>query len=310
MNHQDVTLIVREAGERTAQACGELLTQLFPGQPVMRVAAGTFPQTLRASLQAGIAAGRPWTLCVDADVLPLPGLKDFLTEAKSLPKHYGEAQALVADKLLPARRPAGNHLYRTALLPRALDLIPKRPALRPESAMIEAMTVAGFPYHQSECLVGLHDFEQWPLDLFNKAALHGHKHDYLASLILPLWRAWADHDPDYRVALAGFEAAQDSTPPQEVSRHWTRPRGETQLANMGLLHHQPLTRLDISTVEAMLSRAPHLRTEATRFRLRLEADLTALVQHQRRINLTTYPWWQRQWFRLTHRLPVLPCRSR
>lgn len=309
MNHEDVTLIVREAGERTVRACTELLSQIFPGQPIEHIAAGSFPETLRASLLKGIASGRPWTLCVDADVLPLPTIRDFIAEAKQLPPSYCEAQALVADKLLPAQRPAGNHLYRTALLPHALEYLPRGPVLRPESSMIEAMVAAGFPYHQSDCLVGLHDFEQWPQDLFNKAALHGHKHDYLAELILPLWQRWSNQDPDYRIALMGFAAAKTMVPPDEVSRGWGKAQGQELLATMEQTSCSSLAPLKMSQVETLLQQAPHLQAEASLFRQRLESDITAIIRHQRLRYLATYPWWRRQFFRLSRTLPMLPCPS-
>ncbi|WP_265944529.1 hypothetical protein [Dechloromonas sp. A34] len=213
-SHSDVTLIVRECGERTADACVGLLEEMFPRQIVFRVSGQPFAATLEKSLLQGLAEARPWTLCIDADVLVLPSLIDFIDEAKRLPDHYVEAQALVADKLLPARRPAGNHLYRTALIPKALSCLPKGASLRPESSMMDYLGQAGHPYHQSGILVGLHDFAQFPADIYSKAALHGHKHAYLEELLLPLWQEWAQEDPDYRIAYDAFVASRQSPHPQ------------------------------------------------------------------------------------------------
>ena len=242
-------------------------------------------------------SGRCWTLCVDADVLPLPGLRDFIKEASGLPCHFVEAQALVADKFLPSLRPAGNHLYRTALIPKALDVIPAEGVLRPESSMLESLGQEGYPYHQSTWLVGLHDFEQAPADIYSKASLHGHKHAYLANLLLPLWECWADRDPDYRIALSGFNEARGELPPNEIGRY---PVPD------GLGEPRPdLHRLSMADLAAMLETAPHLHPEAQVFRQRMELDVTNIIAHQRRQYALSLPLWRRWWYRLHHRYPYL-----
>ena len=85
-DHSDVTLIVRECGERTVESCVTLLADIFPGQQIDRVSERPFSAALRTSLEQGLAAGRAWTLCIDADVLVLPALRSFITEAKKLPR--------------------------------------------------------------------------------------------------------------------------------------------------------------------------------------------------------------------------------
>ena len=55
---RDVTLVVRECGERTAGACARLLSEIFHGQPVIRVAAGPFVATLREGLKCGLDLGQ------------------------------------------------------------------------------------------------------------------------------------------------------------------------------------------------------------------------------------------------------------
>jgi hypothetical protein len=295
--NSDVTLIMRECGERTADACADLLGEIFPGLPVIRVLAGPFVATLREGLERGLAAGRPWTLCMDADVLPLPGLRDFVDEARGLPDHFVEAQALVADKLLPSLRPAGNHLYRTALIPKALTAIPEEGALRPESSMLDILARSGHPNHQSARLIGLHDFEQAPVDIYSKAALHGHKHAYLADLLLPLWKRWADRDPDYEIALAAFTQASNGPPPDGIARRG--PAG-------GITDTKPsLPPLSMADLAALLAEAPHLHPEAQAFRRRLEQDVNDVIAHQRRQYALVLPLWRRWWHRVRHRYPYL-----
>jgi len=284
-DHSDVTLIVRECGERTADACVDLLANLFPGQPVIRVTARPFVATLRESLQRGLADKRQWTLCIDADVLVLPALRNFITEAKGMPAHFAEAQALVADKLLPACRPAGNHLYRTALIPKALACLAGSTGLRPESAMVDALTKAGHPYHQSAWLIGLHDFAQAPSDIFDKAALHGHKHAYLGEILLPLWQRWAEHDADYRIALMAYLEARDTTVPQEVARRSRSAEADALLAPAPIFSTDELMQL--------LAQAPHQRPEAAVLRQRIETDVGNLIAGQRKLYELSLPLWRR-----------------
>lgn len=296
-DHGNVTLIVRECGERTADACVDRLANTFPGQPIIRVSARPFVATLRESLQCGLSEKREWALCVDADVLVLPALRDFITEAKGLPAHFAEAQALVADKLLPACRPAGNHLYRTALIPKALACLVDSAGLRPESAMVDALAKAGHPYHQSAWLIGLHDFAQAPSDIHDKAALHGHKHAYLGEILLPLWQRWAAQDEDYRIALKAYLEARNSAAPQEVARRTAT--GETGVSPVSA----PLFSVD--DLERLLAAAPHRRPEASALRRRIETDVNNLMASQRSQYELTLPLWRRWLERIRGRYPYL-----
>lgn len=249
------TVVVRHCGERTTEACAQLLQALAPGNRIHRVSARRFQEVLRQSLELGIAEGRPWTLCIDADVLVLPEIAAFLAAADSLPASCFEAQALVLDKLLPARRPAGNHLYRTGLIARALPRIPAGDSLRPESDMILAMADLGYRAHQSRLLVGLHDFEQAYEDLYPKAFLHAHKHRFLAPLLRPLWEALAREDGDFRVALAALQDGLQHDASPQLSRGFRRERAQEALARLNLAPKRPLAAVSAEQVRAMLHAA-------------------------------------------------------
>lgn len=232
--YSDVTIVVRECGERTAEACVWLLQQTFPEQKIHRVSARPFSETLRLSLEKGVTEGLLWTLCIDADVLVLPELTDLLVEAEKAPADVFEIQGLVFDKLMTAPRAAGNHLYRTSLIGRALPLISTGHSLRPETEMVEAMAVKGFPNRQSTVVVGLHDFEQSYGDLYAKAFLHGHKHRFLLPLYRPLWTMLARSDADYRVALAALDDARSTSDAPSVSRDFRAEVANSAAARLGL----------------------------------------------------------------------------
>lgn len=256
MQHSDVTVVVRECGERTAEASVALLQRLFPGREIHRVSARPFSATLRLSLEKGLAEERPWTLCIDADVLALPELAALLEEAKDSPAEVFEIQGLVFDRLMTAPRAAGNHLYRTCLIGNALPLIPVGRSLRPETEMIEAMAELGFPSRQSATVVGLHDFEQFYRDLHAKAFLHGHKHRFLLPLYRPLWQVLALTDADYRVALAALDDAQTEAGAPSVSRDFRADAADAAAARLGLEEKAALETVpDAATLRAWTEQA-------------------------------------------------------
>ena len=253
----DVSVIVRECGERTAEACIGQLVEIFH-RPPTRISARPFHATLRQSLESGLDQGRSWTLCIDADVLVLPGLAAFLEQARQMPPEVFEAQGLVIDKLLPVRRPAGNHLYRTCLIERAIPLIPTTGTLRPESDMILAMASQGHTAWQSSTVVGLHDFEQAYDDIYRKALLHGRKHDYLIAIYRPIWEALGELDDDYRIARLALEHASSHHGTPEISRDFGEiAAAEAQLA-LGLSAKGALGTFRQSDVQSILARRKSL----------------------------------------------------
>lgn len=267
----DLGVVVRGSGERTIEACCGLLAELF-GESVHRVSGRPFSATLRKSLELGTRLGRPWTLCVDADVLALPALATFIAEARALPRNTFAVQALVLDKLLPVRRPAGNHLYRTELLNLALSRIPSEDMLRPEYEMIRSMCGLGHGFYQSRLVVGLHDFEQSYADLFAKAYLHGHKHRSLEDQFLLIWQSLSDEDADYAVAFAAWKLVEDGQGMPRVCRDHT----DALMLSEGVQFEEklPFARFAMTDVESLLKRAiaPDPRIDVQRAYLQEKVD--------------------------------------
>jgi hypothetical protein len=203
-----VTVVIRSAGERTQAVCHSLAAQQVPEGNIVTVSNAPFSATLADSYRAGIERGLPWTLCIDADVLVAPGVVRRLLEAAARADDaICEIQGLVLDKFFGVRRPAGNHLYRTSLLSKALALIPPEGEdIRPEHYTLNKMIAAGHPWVEIPLVVGLHDFEQYYRDIFRKCYVHARKFDALMHLLVEYWRRMARQDGDYRVALGGLAA--------------------------------------------------------------------------------------------------------
>lgn len=208
-----VTGVVRSVGERTAAACRALLAaQLGPGAQIAQVGSKPFPETLADSLRAGVAGNRTWTLCLDADVLVLPGaVAALLAEADALDGSVAEVQPVVFDRFFGGWRPAGVHLYRTAHLPAALQTLAAMPSsIRPEAALLQQLAADGLPWHQAPIEFGVHDFEQAPRDVFRKCFVHARKHADLAPALERYWRA-RSADADFATALEGLKAGAAHT---------------------------------------------------------------------------------------------------
>jgi hypothetical protein len=207
--NDQVTVVIRSVGERTEAACIDaVVAQGVDRDAIVVVRKSPFSLALRTGLEAGIAAGRPWTFCIDADVILRPGaVAAVLAHARRQPETVAVVQALLLDKLTLTIRCVGIHFYRTTLLPKALALIPSEgDAIRPENTTIKALAAGGNPMAVVPYVAGIHDFGQYNRDIYRKCFVHAHKHLDRIPELVPYWRAHGESDPDFRVALEGAAA--------------------------------------------------------------------------------------------------------
>lgn len=198
-------VIVRAAGERTADyTCRELARQTFAGS-VERVELMPFWKTLREGLERGLKSGSPWVLSVDADILPAPDavarVQQWIAKADT---RTGVLSGMFQDKLLGGIRFGGVRVYRASVIPEMLEVMPALGEnVRPESSAITRLAERGWRHEKVTDLVGLHDYEQYYRDIYRKAFLHMQKHGYAAGRFFALWKKLAVEDADYLVALGG-----------------------------------------------------------------------------------------------------------
>lgn len=222
-----VCCVMRAVAERTADECQRLLAAGIDGAAEVNVVGNKpFPETLADSLRAGLESGKPWTLCIDADVLPFAGaIEALVAEAESLDRSIAEIQPLVFDRFFGGWRPAGVHLYRSSHLRRALEVLAQvQTLIRPETALIEKLAEEGLCWRQSTVEFGVHDFEQAPADVYRKCFVHARKHADLRPALERYWRARAESEPDFVVALEGLSAGATHTGPiaLDVSARYLR----------------------------------------------------------------------------------------
>jgi hypothetical protein len=202
-----VCVLIRSVGERTETVCRELiLSQDIPPENIIVIKKTPFTLALQAAFETGIAYNCPWTFCVDADVLLLPGsIQKMLALAEKQKSNVCEIQGRVLDKFLGGPREAGNHLYRTSLLKIALENLPLDPnTLRPETDTLSTMKQKGYPHVSVSLLVGIHDFEQYYRDIYRKCFVQAHKHLEYSQIYLTYWPSRTIQDSDYEVALNAY----------------------------------------------------------------------------------------------------------
>lgn len=201
-----ITAVIRSIGERTAELCEALLAPQIPGGTIHVVRVSPFTEALKRTYEIALAEGRTWTLVLDADVIIRPGaVQGLLAYARSAEDTVFEVEGKVLDKFLDSPRKAGNHLYRTALLQKALEYVTESvDSIRPESYVKTMMTRAGYDCRELEDIVGLHDFEQSYRDIYRKCFVQARKHTARVQALHPLWEDLAGVDADYAVALQAF----------------------------------------------------------------------------------------------------------
>jgi hypothetical protein len=207
MNLNIATIIIRSVGERTEALCKKLIIEQGVSEDaIFIINEAPFSKAMKVGFEIGIREKRPWTFCVDADVLLRPGsVLNMIRHAEKQPKNVCEIQGFVLDKFFGGARTAGVHLYRTSLLEKVLQEIPLEGVdIRPESFALNSMKKNGYPWYAVEELVGLHDFEQSNEDIFRKCFAQAHKHLNYTELFIPFWRSKSFLDEDYKIALAGF----------------------------------------------------------------------------------------------------------
>lgn len=161
---------------------------------------------MRRSFEIGLQEGRKWTLCVDADVLlRQDAILMLLLFAERQSTDVLEVQGMVFDKFFNMPRQAGNHLYRTSLLDKAMKCIPEEGVnIRPEGHMLHQMKKRGYPWVKMHYVVGLHDFEQYYSDVYRKNFVHARKHLEFAGHYLPHWKKMMQNDKDFEIAMTAF----------------------------------------------------------------------------------------------------------
>lgn len=205
----DVTVIIRTTGERTTHICKQICESLFGADNVFLVSnCSPFSLAVKKTFEIGLARGKKWTLAVDADVLVSNSVIRYIEEAnRILDKVDNKAfafDALLYDSLFLRERVGGGHLYQTKHLKQALWFINKsEQLLRPESYVKEKMQEFGHSFYIIRMNIGIHDFEQYYIDVFRKGIMHAQKNKI--DTIYDKWKELAKNDKQYYWLCEGID---------------------------------------------------------------------------------------------------------
>ncbi len=232
----NVVVVLRAASERTLEFSHASLLRQISSNYLRITQENPFEEALRKSFQLGLESGKEWLITVDADVLLLPdALKELVEAASNMPPSYVELGARVFDKVLGSYRLAGNRIYRTSLLEKAINCIPPvGQEIRPEASTLRNMAEIGHSHRCIGLVTGIHDFEQYYADLYRKAFVHGQKHDYLAADLLKRCLRKKDSDPDFAVILRGFCDGIASLEKATIDARRFREQAQLAMRDLGL----------------------------------------------------------------------------
>lgn len=178
MKLTNLTVVIRSAGERTADLCKALILRQVVEDAVFEVANVTpFNQASLASVQLALSHPRTFTALIDADVLIASGSLARLTHLlETANEIVFLVNTLTLDKFHLAGREGGIHLYRTVHLQQYLnfaDDLSDKP--RPEARFHYLMQKSGYVILEDHQLSSVHEFGQWRKDVLRKVSYRLHK---------------------------------------------------------------------------------------------------------------------------------------
>jgi len=206
----DAVAVIRSVGERTEAVCRRLVEAQL-GIEAIVIHETPFERALERGFEIGAGSGRAWLLAIDADHLVRPNaLRALFASAEASSAWHLQGRFIC--KFYRAERDGGPRLYRTAMLPEALSVLPIiGEQLRPESRTVKRMAARGHETAKVPVVTCLHDHEQWYADIFRKGALHAVKFPGWRHTLVPLWERLAGIDLDFAVLLAGWRSGLRSS---------------------------------------------------------------------------------------------------
>lgn len=250
----EFSIVVRSSGERTASKIVEALSNQY--EFVANVSNDPFEATLVDAYQAGIHFDRPWTVMVDADVIPYyPGIVSLYQAASELPENCIGANGRTFDKILNRLRPVGVRIFRTKFLPDLIQRIPEAGIeQRPETHAHRCLERQGFSYRKLPVACGLHGFEQWNADLISTSISLAKKTSLDSEQAPKRWAELGNGDYDYRMIQLGTLLGQLTDGPAVISRKALGQSIFNLMQSFGICEKHKLDKLpEQSVVEKLIT---------------------------------------------------------
>jgi hypothetical protein len=248
----DLTVVIRSSGERTVEACRQLVLNQVPAESIQTIEVYPFEKAVQKSFEIGLASNKEWLVTVDADVLATENaLANLVEKSSDIPKNVVQIEGYLYDWILRKYRKGGVKLYRTSLLEEAIQLIPEEgETIRPESHTLERMAKKGYPKQNLYVVTGVHDFEQYRKDIYRKSFIHAFKHQDEVFETLPEWIRLAKENDDYKVVVKGIFDGLMSDEKAKIDARDFSESSKKALAELGLNEKMPIQ--DIQTIKELL----------------------------------------------------------
>jgi len=243
-----ITVVIREAGERTAELCHRIVAaQVLPGS-VTVVSERPFAAAHEKSVRIALAQRRQWSVFLDADVLlRRDALRRMVEELESCTHTFYMMNFLVLDRGFGG--PAyGVHCYRTELFGKAVKFMKVAwQDQRPETRLCKEMAKRGIPTILSRTIVGLHDYEQYYRDLYRKVFVRAAKFPKRVEYMSKRLRCAYATEPESRVMMWGLVdgvlyAKENAIAPLDIEYY--QEKSMAALRMLGLAERDPLNDAD------------------------------------------------------------------
>ncbi len=202
----DMHVVIRAAGERTAQEAERVVRQETGADGLTVVCERPFARALEVGIDAVIRSGKRWAVLMDADVLLRTGALAMIhDELTAETRGFYMLNFLVLDRGFGGPAYAGVHAYDASLFPRTAQYMPLAyKDQRPETRLCKEMAADGFPTLLSTTVVGTHDHEQYLRDLYRKMFVRATKYQTQIPFMAETFRAGYSTDDECKVMLWGL----------------------------------------------------------------------------------------------------------
>lgn len=210
-----ISIIIRASGEKTTGALKQQLASQIDKNDVLIVLDEeiSFEEKLEIGFQKGIHIGNEYTIFIDADILlrnkALLKIKKLVNK---LPKSNLGFGLKLWDKFYDRPKFRGLHIYRTELLIKAAEFIPKKNTqVRPESFVKEQMQLIGFPWNNtlSNYIAGIHDYNQHFNDIYYKFLIRSSRSKKDVAMLKE--KFGMSTDDELKIALKGLKDGEKMT---------------------------------------------------------------------------------------------------
>lgn len=173
-NNKMVTIIIRASNEATVQNLYRHLSIQKDTDDVLIIldSAVSFERKMKEGFELALEYNNQYTVFIDGDILlrtkALKKIKMLIPKLEINDLGFG---LRLWDKFYNRPKFRGLHVYKTSLLKKAFDFIPKEGfQLRPETYVKDQMKLVGHYWRNdiSNYIIGIHDFYQYPADIYYK----------------------------------------------------------------------------------------------------------------------------------------------